>query len=433
MWLHPDPDQALTFAVRLCAVGQLVGLLELAIVRAELAGSGFLDWTMIGNLSPRTRTRSGSAIRRWFRRLPARWFMGLVAVDAVAAAALLARPATPALIALVIALQVALLKRHHMTIDGSDQMMLVVLVACLLGRIGADAVSTRAAASFLAAELALAYAVAGFAKAASSQWRSGVALPIIAQTRMYGHPRAARVMRRHPAVGLASGWSVIAWESLFVVTLTAPPRVVIAMLLLGLGFHLGCAVVMGLNRFLWAFAAGYAAVLTTNSAIRGLLGATSADWITIAVLALGTLMIMAVGGARSTGSRAAPTRRGPPEARLPLRRLRLRGEQGIAQQHRDRHRPDAARHGRDQSGDLGRGPELDVADEPCIGAVDADVDHRGAGLDPAALDHLRAADRGYQNIGAATDLGEISRPRMADRDRRVLSEQQGGDRLTHQV
>jgi hypothetical protein len=433
MWLHPDPGQALAFAVRVCAVGQLVGLLELMLVRGELADSGFLDWTMIGNLSPHTRTRSGSAIRRWFRRLPAPWFMGLVAADAVAAAALLARPAAPALIALVIALQVALLKRHHMTIDGSDQMMLVVLVACLLGRIGADAVSTRAAASFLAAELALAYTVAGFAKAASSQWRSGVALPIIAQTRMYGHPRAARVMREHPAVGLASGWSVIAWESLFVVTLTAPRPVVIGMLLLGLSFHLGCAVVMGLNRFLWAFAAGYAAVLVTNSAIRGLLGATSADRITIAVLALGTVMIVAAGGARRARSRAAPTRRARPEARVPLRRLRLRGEQGVAQQHRDRHRPDAARHGRDQPGDLGRRPELDVADEAGVSAVDTDVDHRSAGLDPAALDHLRAPDRGYQHIGAAADLAEISRPRVADRDRRVLGQQQGGDRLPHQV
>ncbi len=272
MWLHPDLNRALSFAVQLCAIGQLVGLLELTLVRSELAPSGFLDWTMIGNLSPRTRTRLGSALRRAFRRLSARAFAGLLVIDAAAAMALVIWPASPILIALVIALQVVVLKRHHMTLDGSDQMMFVVLVACLLGRVGADAVSARAAVAFLAAELTLAYAVAGFAKAASSHWRSGFALSVIAQTRMYGQPLVARLMREHPAAGRAAGGMVVAWESLFFVTLIAPHPVVIGYLLLGLGFHVGCALVMGLNRFVWAFAASYPALLWTNLAIRGQLG-----------------------------------------------------------------------------------------------------------------------------------------------------------------
>jgi hypothetical protein len=298
MWLHPDLDQALSFAVRLCAIGQLVGLLELLLVRGELSDSGFLDWTMIGNLSPRARTRAGGVIRRAFRRLPRRAFAGILIADACAAAALLVWPASPPLIALVVALQVGVLKRHHLTIDGSDQMMLVVLVACLLGRVGGGVVSARAAVSFLAAELALAYAVAGFAKATSSQWRSGVAFSVIAQTRMYGQPFVARVVRAHPIIGRAAAWSVVGWESLCFVTLTAPRPVVIAMLALGVGFHVGCAVVMGLNRFVWAFVASYPALLSTNLAIRAQLGATTADRITIVAAALGVLVIMAASRAR---------------------------------------------------------------------------------------------------------------------------------------
>jgi hypothetical protein len=292
VWLHPDLDQALSFAVRLCAIGQLVGLLELMLVRRELSDSGFLDWTMIGNLSPRVRTRPGSMIRRAFRRLPRRAFTGMLIADAVAAAALLVWPASPLLIALVVVLQIVVLKRHHLTIDGSDQMMLVVLVACLLGRIGADVVSARAAVSFLAAELALAYAAAGFAKATSSQWRSGVAFSVIAQTRMYGQPLVARLVREHRFIGRAAAWTVVAWESLCFVTLAAPRPVVIAMLALGLGFHVGCAVVMGLNRFVWAFVASYPALLSTNSAIRHQLGATTADRISVVAAALGVLAII---------------------------------------------------------------------------------------------------------------------------------------------
>ena len=53
---------------------------------------------------------------------------------------------------------------------------------------------------------------------------------------------------------------------------------------------------------------------------------------------------------------------------------------------------------------LGRRVEVDVADEAVVGAVDADVDHGRARLDPVALDHPRAADRGDEHVGAAADL-----------------------------
>jgi len=177
-------------------------------------------------------------------------------------------------------------------------MSLVVLLACLLGRLGADAVSARAAVSFLAAELTLAYLVAGWYKATSSYWRSGRAFAIIAQTRMYGQPTAARVVRAHPAIGRAAGHAVLAWESLFVLTLTAPPPVVVGVLAAGIAFHAGCAVVMGLNRFLWAFAAGYPALLCTNLVVRAEIGASTADAITIAAGALGLLALgLAIGPA----------------------------------------------------------------------------------------------------------------------------------------
>ena len=264
MWLHPDPSQALDLAVRLCAVAQLIGLLELTLVRTELTAGGFLDWSMIGILSPRTRTRAGSLIRRVFRRLSNHAFIGAAALDAAVACALLVWPSTAALIAAAAALHIMLVKRHHMTVDGSDQMMLVVLLTCLLGRIGGSADATRAAVTFLAAELTLAYLVAGLAKAFSPYWQSGKAFAMIAQTRMYGHPVAARIVRSHPVAGHAATYAVICGESFFLLALTSPPPILIAVLIAAAGFHVGCAVVMGLNRFLWTFAAGYPAVVCTT-------------------------------------------------------------------------------------------------------------------------------------------------------------------------
>jgi hypothetical protein len=289
VWLHPDPDQALGLAVRLCAVAQLIGLAELVLVRAELAPGGFLDWSMIGLLSPKTRTRVGQLIRRWFRRLGPRTFAGLLALAVVTAGGLLVWPAAWPLIAVAAAVQVVLMKRHHITIDGSDQMTLMVLIVCLLGRIGANAITLRAAVSFLAAELTLAYLVAGLSKAASAHWRADGAFATIVRTRMYGHAAAARFLGEHHALGRPAAYAVFCWESLFFVTLTAPPAFVYIALAIGLSFHVGCAIVMGLNRFVWAFTASYPALLCTNLAIRAALGAHTADALAVGAGAVGVL------------------------------------------------------------------------------------------------------------------------------------------------
>jgi hypothetical protein len=56
---------------------------------------------------------------------------------------------------------------------------------------------------------------------------------------MYGQPVAARVIRARPGLGRAAGHAVLAWESLFLLPLTAPRAVVLAMLAVGVSFHAG--------------------------------------------------------------------------------------------------------------------------------------------------------------------------------------------------
>ena len=99
--------------------------------------------------------------------------------------------------------------------------------------------------------------------------------------------------------------------------------------------------------------------------------------------------------------------------------MRLGGGQGVLQQAGDGHRPDAARHrgygGRDCRLRFG---EIHVAHKPRLArrrlfrvfrghAVDADVDHHGAGFDPVRLDHFGAADGGDQDVRLAADGGEV--------------------------
>src|SRR5690625_1627403 len=67
------------------------------------------------------------------------------------------------------------------------------------------------------------------------------------------------------------------------------------------------------------------------------------------------------------------TRPGPSPSRL----------QRIREQHRDGHRPDAARHRSDMTGHVPDCIEVDVTHQTAVvQSVDADVDDDGAGLDP---------------------------------------------------
>ena len=66
-------------------------------------------------------------------------------------------------------------------------------------------------------------------------------------------------------------------------------------------------------------------------------------------------------------------------------------------------------------------------------AVDADVDEGGAGLDHVRSDEAGAADGGDEDVGLASDCGEVARLRVADGDGRVLVQQQHGDGLADDV
>src|SRR4051794_664820 len=105
----------------------------------------------------------------------------------------------------------------------------------------------------------------------------------------------------------------------------------------------------------------------------------------------------------------------------------------VAHQHRDRHRADAAGHRRDQPRALGGGCELYVARELAVQAVHADVDDDRALLDPVALDQVRDADGGDEDVRPPADVGEVARARVGGGDGGVGVQQQRGHRLADEV
>jgi hypothetical protein len=117
--------------------------------------------------------------------------------------------------------------------------------------------ATVVAVWFVAGQAVLSYTTAGVAKLWSPTWRGTEAVALILGSEAYGQAHVARLLRARPWLSAVAGWSVVAFECAFGAALFGPSWLVVAALAFGLGFHLGCAYLMGLNTFLWAFPASY--------------------------------------------------------------------------------------------------------------------------------------------------------------------------------
>jgi hypothetical protein len=108
---------------------------------------------------------------------------------------------------------------------------------------------------FLAAQGVLSYAASGLVKLISPVWRSGAAMPGITRTTSYGDAKLYRMMSEYPPLAKAISWATIVGETVAPLAVFSPRFMRLAWQLSMLVMHMGIARYMGLNRFLWAFAA----------------------------------------------------------------------------------------------------------------------------------------------------------------------------------
>lgn len=127
---------------------------------------------------------------------------------------------------------------------GSDGMTMVVLCACLLAQARPDL--AHVGLWYIAIQIALSYAVAGVAKLRHGQWRDGQALAFFLERRSRAYDRPA-------------AWAVLVFECLWPLALISP-QAALVFLTAGAAFHLANAYLFGLNRFFFAWLAGYPAV-----------------------------------------------------------------------------------------------------------------------------------------------------------------------------
>jgi hypothetical protein len=262
-------DRAYSAMLLVCGVGILVDALERLTSVRKYRDDGFYSWTLARQRLALWPTRA-RAIADWLFmgvwRLALVLVVRILALGIVVASPLGGRASAAGLTVLLATQGYISLRTGGMGLIGADPMTFIVCGSALLGTaVARTPQSARAGLWFVALQACLGYVVAGVAKLAAPKWRSGRALVVVLSTYTYGSPKLHGYLRARPNLVLAMCWAVMLWETSFPLVLVLPPAAACGLLGLGILFHLQIAALMGLNLFVFAYPATYAAIL----AVRG--------------------------------------------------------------------------------------------------------------------------------------------------------------------
>jgi hypothetical protein len=261
------PFQVAQMMVLIGGVGIAVDAAEMLASRTAYSPAGIFSFELLQ--SGRRFLVSGLLAQplRWLLEYPRMLALPVAQLGAVLAmtAVVFGEPAgqralLASLAALVLLSRLMLHGRNVFGHDGSDQMLIVVFLSALVTFALGDTRAAYAGIAYAAGQLVLSYWVSGVAKAISRVWRSGDAIAAIFGTQGYGYPALGAFLRRHRLLSRSSCWAVIGFECLSPFLLLAGTKGAMVFIALGLGFHLSVAIFMGLNVFVWSFAACYPAI-----------------------------------------------------------------------------------------------------------------------------------------------------------------------------
>jgi hypothetical protein len=152
---------------------------------------------------------------------------------------------------------------------GSDMMSTVVLTGLLLAWwFENDVYFTSFGVSYVAVQALASYFIAGYIKVIKPNWRSGAALPVFIEDSIYGMPGwlTKWTSGRSTILWGVASWSVMIFELLFPLALLNTFATVL-FCLVAFAFHGMNMYVFGLNRFIWAWAPSWVALIYLSLAL----------------------------------------------------------------------------------------------------------------------------------------------------------------------
>lgn len=261
--------ELLSATERLSAFALLLQSVEWLQVRRVFADNGVFRYAL---LAPEQRALPlGLALLCRFC-LPYQSFVALLCLRCAAAAFVLFLGESRVWPFLCVS-QILLCVRFRGASNGGSDSMSVVLASALSlpALFGRTPLAIQAALLYIGVQVTLSYVIAGLAKLRQPEWLNGQALRHFVLTSPYGVPARVRRTLERPAIAAPLGWAVVAFECLFPLA-WLDPRVCLAWLACGVMFHAANVLVLGLNRFLWAWLAGYPATLAASELVHVLSG-----------------------------------------------------------------------------------------------------------------------------------------------------------------
>lgn len=253
-----DLDAVYRYTILLVGIGLTIKAFETIWLLPQYDRRGVFDYAIIGNDSLAT-----TPLAPVFAKLYSKpGVLGLATLGVLAFLALAATsygtPAYRIAASVLIVVNVAFYYRQAFGLDGADQMSFLILVTVFFCSIvTSDPKLREVGVWFIALQLALSYFVAGAAKLVSKEWRSGIAISGILSTYTYGTRFTRKLLTNSRVLCILICWGVIVTEMVIPFGLLLEPTGVAVALGVGLAMHVSIAIIMGLNDFVWGFAAAY--------------------------------------------------------------------------------------------------------------------------------------------------------------------------------
>jgi hypothetical protein len=261
-------DDTYMMTVRLLAIGLFITSIEMIYTSKLFRKGRAFDWEMVKS----NYIKYGTPYARMLDFLYSQKIMTVLLLARLITILLLFFVANhygfSLLLTILTLLSLIMYYRQSYGMDGADQINMVTLITVTICfAFNSNPEIKKIGIIFLGVHLSFAYFVSGFAKLISPVWRNGLAAKGVLTTYSYGSALSHQLVK-HNFFAYFICWFTIVFECLFPFSLLITnPSYLIVWLAIGFFFHLGIAIIMGLNDFLWAFCAGYVAFYYLSSAI----------------------------------------------------------------------------------------------------------------------------------------------------------------------
>lgn len=264
-------ETAVQATLFIICIGTLIHAFECLVTAADFGRSGFYSWEILRTFHPaivkHSRFDQVARVSMSVNSIRLALALQIVAVLWILWSLRLGNvyEATGVLGACAaVTLVLALLHYRNMAgFDGSDQMRFLIWIALTCYFAASTSTAQTLCLAFIAGQAVLSYSTAGIAKAISPIWRQGAAVGEILRTETYGTPWVSKAVDQF-SLSKPLSWATIFFECTAILFIFLGPQGAIIYIALGLGFHLGIAITMGLNGFFWSFSATYPALLAMS-------------------------------------------------------------------------------------------------------------------------------------------------------------------------